>query len=152
MVPSITGIGGNRHLSSCSASDLALQTTEEQLTGGTRTLLSATAVPDLSTMTTRTYYSEGRSAAPSLKNSLLLPAYLAQPLRAVYDKYSTEGETTMLCTEAYTLIAQHNFKGVSQEDVLTWLRQGFCHSVSRDEGCRVKIDLLFSLLSFISDV
>ncbi|PMD33581.1 hypothetical protein L207DRAFT_438098 [Hyaloscypha variabilis F] len=153
-----------RRSSSCSASDLALQTTDYQLTGGIRTLLSATATPDPATTTTGTCCSKARSSKPddnktdehavvlSRENSPLLPAYVVQPATGAYYGYNTEGESTMLCAEAYLLIAQQNFKGVSQKDVATWLWHGFRKSVRRDEGCRVKTDLLFSLLTFISDV
>lgn len=63
----------------------------------------------------------------------------------------TNGESTMLCEEAYQLIEQQNFKGVEEGDVVTWLRGGFRKSFRPSEGCRVKTDLLFSLLAFISD-
>ncbi|KAN0091849.1 hypothetical protein V8E51_017696 [Hyaloscypha variabilis] len=164
VVPVFTSIGRRRRSSSCSASDLALQTTDYQLTGGIRTLLSATATPDPATTTTGTCCSKARSSKPddnktdehavvlSRENSPLLPAYVVQPATGAYYGYNTEGESTMLCAEAYLLIAQQNFKGVSQKDVATWLWHGFRKSVRRDEGCRVKTDLLFSLLTFISDV
>jgi hypothetical protein len=57
----------------------------------------------------------------------------------------------MLCAEAYLLIEQQNFKGVHQKDVATWLWTGFRKSPNPGEGCRVKTDLLFSLLAFISE-
>jgi hypothetical protein len=162
VVPVLTGIGGRRGSSSCSASDLALQTTDYQLTGGTRTLLSATATSDPTTTTTGTCCSEGRSSKPddnktdehamvlSRENSPLLPEYVFQSATGAYYRYNTEGESTMLCAEACLLIAQQNFKGVSRKDVATWLWHEFRKSVRRDEGCRVKTDLLFSLLAFIS--
>ncbi|KAF5131329.1 hypothetical protein E5D57_007684 [Metarhizium anisopliae] len=60
-------------------------------------------------------------------------------------------ESTMPCSEAYILIAQQNVKGVTQEDVATWLWNGFRRSLQPGEGCRVQTDILFSLLAFISD-
>jgi hypothetical protein len=57
----------------------------------------------------------------------------------------------MPCAEAYILIEQQNFKGVHQKDVASWLWTGFRMSPNPAEGCRVKTDLLFSLLKFISE-
>jgi hypothetical protein len=87
----------------------------------------------------------------SLENPPLLPGYVFQPAMRAYYQYSTVDESTMLCAEAYLLIAQQNFKGVGQKDVATWLWNGFRKSLSPGEGCRVKTDLLYSLLAFISD-
>ncbi|KAH6714560.1 hypothetical protein BKA61DRAFT_605508 [Leptodontidium sp. MPI-SDFR-AT-0119] len=164
VAPVSTGVGGGCRSSPCSASDLALQTTDYQLIGGTGTLLSATATPDPIPTTMGTCCSEGRSSKPddnktddhavvlTRESSPLLPEYVIQPATGAYYRYNTEGESTMPCAEAYLLIAQQNFKGVSQKDVAIWLWHGFRKSVRRDEGCRVKTDLLFSLLAFISDV
>lgn len=66
--------------------------------------------------------------------------------------HMTENESTMLCAEAYLLIEQQNFKGVHQKDVVTWLWTGFREPPNPGEGCRVKTDLLFSLLAFISSI
>lgn len=63
---------------------------------------------------------------------------------------STRTESTMLCSEAYSIVAQQNFKGISHEEVAGWLWNGFRKSRQPSEGCRVRTDLLFSLLEFIS--
>jgi hypothetical protein len=163
VVPGSTGVGGGCHSSSCSALDLALQTTDYQLIGGTGTLLSATATPDPIQTTTGTCCFDGPSSEPddnktdehavvlSRENPPSLPEYVFQPAMEAYYGYSTEGESMTLCAEAYLLIAQQNFKGVSQKDIATWLWHGFRKSIRRGEGCRVKTDLLLSLLVFISD-
>lgn len=160
----LTGVGGGRRSSLCSASDLALRTTDYQLIGGTRTLLSATATPDLTATTTGTCCSEGHSSKPddnktdehavvlSRENSpispgLCLPASHGSLLQIQHQRRVDDA----LC-RAYLLIAQQNFKGVSQKDVATWHWHGFRKSVRRVKGCRVKTDWLFSLLAFISDV
>jgi hypothetical protein len=59
-------------------------------------------------------------------------------------------EPTILCSEAYILIAQQNTKRISESDIAAWLWQGFRSSVSPNEGCRVNTNILFGLLSFIS--
>jgi hypothetical protein len=162
LLPEVADLGVLTLSSSCSASDLALQTSDDQLIiGGTKTLLSATATPDPTATTTGSCCSEGRSSKPDdnktderavvLSGENLLPGYVVEPATEAYYRYNTEGESTMLCAEAYLLIEQQNFRGVSQKDVATWLWHGFRKSVRRDEGCRVKTDLLFSLLAFISD-
>jgi hypothetical protein len=146
-----------------SAPDLALQTTNYQLIGGTGSLLSATATSEPIPTATGTCCSDGHSLKPdddktdeyamtfSRENPPLLPEYVFQPPMPAYYKYSTDCESTILCAEAYLLIAQQNFKGVDQKDVATWLWKGFRKSLSPGEGCCVKTDLLFSLLEFISD-
>jgi hypothetical protein len=162
VVPVLTGVDRGRRSRSCSALDPALQTTEYQLIEETGTVLSA--IPDPTTTTTGTCCSERHSSKPddnktdehavvlSRENSHLLQGHVFQPAMGAYYRYHTAGESTILCAEAYLLIAQQNFKGVSQKDVATWLWHGFRKSVRRDEGCRVKTDLLFSLLVFISDI
>ncbi|KAH8595328.1 hypothetical protein B0O99DRAFT_154760 [Bisporella sp. PMI_857] len=162
-VPVLAGVGAECHSNLYSASDLALQTAQYQLTGGTGTLISAAATPDLIPPTAGTCCSDGHFSKPdddktdehaivlSQENLHSLPGFFFQPAIEAYYKYNTEGESTMLCAEAYILIAQQNFKGIDQKDVATWLWYGFRKPARRDEGCRVKTDLLFSLLAFISD-
>lgn len=60
-------------------------------------------------------------------------------------------ESTTLCSEAYILISQQNFKGIGPEDVERWLGNGFRSEARLGEGCRVKTDALFDLLTFISE-
>ena len=85
------------------------------------------------------------------ESPVLPPDYVAQLSMEAYFKPSANDESTVLCSEAYLLIAQQNLKGVSQEDVTTWLWNGFRKSVRPGWGCRVKTDTLFSLLAFISE-
>lgn len=63
---------------------------------------------------------------------------------------SNEKESTTLCSQAYVLIAQQNFRGLSATTIKTWLDQGFRRGRRGDEGCRVENGLLFGLLDFIS--
>lgn len=161
--PASTGVSGGCRSRSFSASDLTLQTTDYQLIGGAGMLLSTTANPEPIPMTTGTCCSDGHSSKPddnktdehavilSGENSPLLSGYVFQPAVEAYYTYNTEGESTMLCAEAYLLIAQQNFKRVSQKDVAIWLWHGCRKSLRPGEGCRVKTDVLFNLLAFISD-
>jgi hypothetical protein len=158
------GVSGGCHSSSWSASALALQTTDYQPIGGTGTLLSATATADLISTTTVTCCSDGRFSEPeddktdegavilSREDPAFPEEYVNQPAMESHYIYETESELTTLCAEAYILIAQQNFKRLSQGDVAAWLWHGCRKSLRPGEGCRVKTDLLFSLLSFISDV
>jgi hypothetical protein len=63
---------------------------------------------------------------------------------------SDEKESTTLCSQAYVLIAQQNFRGLNAVTVKNWLDQGFRRAKVQDEGCRVENGLLFGLLDFIS--
>lgn len=93
----------------------------------------------------------GMALIPSQKTPLLMPGYVFQPAIGAYHQGNPYGELTMLCSEAYILIAQQNFRGMNQGDVTTWLWNGFRRSFQPGEGCRVNTDMLFSLLAFISD-
>jgi hypothetical protein len=84
---------------------------------------------------------------PSQETPLLMPTYVLKPTIEA----SSGRDSTMLCSEAYILIAQQNFKGISETDVATWLWDGFRNPISPEEGCRVTTDILFTLLAFISD-
>lgn len=79
------------------------------------------------------------------------PFTIFEPAMESQFKDITNGESTMLCEDAYRLIEQQNFKGVEEKDVATWLWNGFRKSLRPSEGCRVKTDQLFGLLAFISD-
>ncbi|RSL69288.1 hypothetical protein CEP53_002269 [Fusarium sp. AF-6] len=88
---------------------------------------------------------------PSQETPLQMPAYMLEPAMEAYYPEKAYSESTMLCSEAYILIAQQNFKGMSQEDVTIWLWNGFRRSLEPGGGCRVNTDMLFSLLASISD-
>ncbi|RYP07692.1 hypothetical protein DL765_009057 [Monosporascus sp. GIB2] len=94
---------------------------------------------------------EGMALVPSQETPLLMPEYLFQPAIEGSYQENAHNESTILCSEAYIIIAQQNFKGMSQEDVTTWLWNGFRRSLRPGEGCRVNADMLLSLLAFISD-
>lgn len=59
-------------------------------------------------------------------------------------------ESTTLCSQAYVLIAQQNFRGIDAGTIRTWLYQGFRRAQRAGEGCRVENTALMSLLDFIS--
>ncbi|KAH7120931.1 hypothetical protein B0J11DRAFT_52452 [Dendryphion nanum] len=59
-------------------------------------------------------------------------------------------ESTTLCSQAYVLIAQQNFRGIDPATIRTWLFQGFRRAQRKGEGCRVENTALMSLLDFIS--
>ncbi|KAF2263561.1 hypothetical protein CC78DRAFT_533837 [Lojkania enalia] len=61
-------------------------------------------------------------------------------------------ESTTLCSQAYVLISEHNFKGVDAATIRMWLFQGFRRARREGEGCRVENGVLMSLLDFISGV
>ncbi|KAH7140965.1 hypothetical protein EDB81DRAFT_799213 [Dactylonectria macrodidyma] len=88
---------------------------------------------------------------PNQETPFLMPPYILEPAMEAYDQETPCRESTILCSEAYILIEQQNFKGMSQGNVATWLWNGFRSSLQPDGGCRVNTDTLFSLLAFISD-
>ncbi|RYP25879.1 hypothetical protein DL768_011643 [Monosporascus sp. mg162] len=94
---------------------------------------------------------ERMGLVPSEETPLLIPDHLFQPAIDAYFQENAYHESTILCSEAYIIIAQQNFKGMSQEDVATWLWNGFRRSRHTGEGCRVNAGMLLSLLAFISD-
>ncbi|KAM5373256.1 hypothetical protein ACJZ2D_007085 [Fusarium nematophilum] len=81
----------------------------------------------------------------------LLPGYVLQSAMEASYQPNAYGESTMLCSEAYILVARQNFKGMNHGDVDAWLWNGFRRPLQPGEGCRVNTDMLFSLLAFISD-
>lgn len=75
-----------------------------------------------------------------------------RPLTAAYKDYPYPGEdSTSSCIQAYIVIAQQNFRGVSMEIIESSLYRGFRPAVTSGEGCRVVNRVLFELLDFISD-
>lgn len=61
-------------------------------------------------------------------------------------------ESTTLCSQAYVMIQQHNFRGIDAITIRTWLYQGYRRAQRKGEGCRVENGALMSLLDFISGV
>lgn len=59
-------------------------------------------------------------------------------------------ESTTLCSKAYVLIAQQNFRGLDTNTLRDWLESGFRRGRNQKEGCSVQNLVLFSLLDFIS--
>ncbi|RSM01358.1 hypothetical protein CEP52_008617 [Fusarium oligoseptatum] len=47
---------------------------------------------------------------PSQETPLQMPAYMLEPAMEAYYQEEAYSESTMLCSEAYILIAQQNFK------------------------------------------
>ncbi|OCL10114.1 hypothetical protein AOQ84DRAFT_431016 [Glonium stellatum] len=82
---------------------------------------------------------------PELRKILLPPApsfYSVSP--------PSNTESTTLCSQAFVLISQQNFRGVDAHTIRGWLYQGFRQAKNENEGCRVDNKLLFGLLDFIS--
>jgi hypothetical protein len=72
-------------------------------------------------------------------------------LPSACDSYpASDMESTTLCSQAYSLIAQQNFRGLNADTIRSWLDEGFRRARFQDEGCRVENRLLFGLLDFIS--
>ncbi|KAF2186383.1 hypothetical protein K469DRAFT_726386 [Zopfia rhizophila CBS 207.26] len=63
-----------------------------------------------------------------------------------------ENESTTLCSQAYVLIQQQNFRGIDATTIRSWLYQGYRRAQSAGEGCSVENGALMSLLDFISGV
>lgn len=80
------------------------------------------------------------------------PAYLLRPEFEAQYQQNSEDESTVLCSEAFLLISQQNYKSLSQDEVASWLWSGFRRALRPGEGCRVRSDLLLGLLTYISDV
>lgn len=59
-------------------------------------------------------------------------------------------ESTTLCSQAFVLISQQNFREVDTHTIRSWLHEGFRQARNENEGCRVDNKLLFGLLDFIS--
>jgi hypothetical protein len=83
------------------------------------------------------------SSAPEAQDVTLLPS-------ACHTYPPSDLESTTLCSQAYILIAQQNFRGSNEYTIRSWLYQGFRRAKGHDEGCRVENKLLFGLLDFIS--
>ncbi|KAH7243974.1 Trappc4 protein [Fusarium solani] len=160
----LLAIGSASTSSPRSAPELTSTAASYQAVAEAGSLLPETVIPDqISAPTTPCCSSDPSSGAqltadtinrmalvPSQETPLLMPALLEPAMEAYYQE-KAYSESTMLCSEAYILIAQQNFKGMSQGDVATWLWNGFRRSLQPGEGCRVNTDMLFSLLAFISD-
>ncbi|KAH7361922.1 hypothetical protein B0T11DRAFT_279836 [Plectosphaerella cucumerina] len=84
----------------------------------------------------------------SLQDLTALPP--AASTEAIPPSTKPRDGATLLCSEAFGLVARYNSKGLSAVDVATWLWQGFRASVDSGEGCRVEAGLVFGLLAFIS--
>lgn len=75
-----------------------------------------------------------------------------QLMTPYFDKdYPYPGEdSTTSCVQAYIVIAQQNFRGVSMETIEGSLYRGFRRAVTSGGECRVINRVLFELLDFIS--
>jgi hypothetical protein len=55
------------------------------------------------------------------------------------DSYpASDMESTTLCSQAYSLIAQQNFRGLNADTIRSWLDEGFRRARFEEEGCRVE--------------
>ncbi|RTE78445.1 hypothetical protein BHE90_007073 [Fusarium euwallaceae] len=149
-----------------STSEPTFTAASDQAVAEARSLLPETAIPvQILTPTTPCCSSDPSSGSqltadtmnrmalvPSQETPLQMPAYMLEPAMEAYYPEKAYSECTMLCSEAYILIAQQNFKGMSQEDVTIWLWNGFRRSLDPGGGCHVNTVMLFSLLAFISDI
>ena len=61
-------------------------------------------------------------------------------------------ESTTLCSQAYVMIQQQNFRGIDAIMIRTWLSEGLRSAQRKGEGCRVENSRLLSLLDFISGI
>lgn len=82
----------------------------------------------------------------SLPN-LQIPA----PIPTLMTTNSPCQESTVLCSEAYILIAHQNHKHLSESTIAAFLWPSFRASTSPNEGCRVATSTLYTLLAFISN-
>ncbi|KAK2026436.1 hypothetical protein LX32DRAFT_641842 [Colletotrichum zoysiae] len=92
-----------------------------------------------------------RAPSPTSPTSPLCPpGYVFRSTMEGLLEADVDREPTVLCSQAYALIARRNAKNLSPEDIATWLWSGFSASLRAGEGCRVTTNLLSSLLEFIS--
>lgn len=82
---------------------------------------------------------------PELRKILLPPT---PSFGNIYPPSNTE--STTLCSQAFVLISQQNFREVDAYTIRSWLYEGFRQARNENEGCRVDNILLFGLLDFIS--
>ncbi len=59
-------------------------------------------------------------------------------------------ESTTLCSQAYILISQQNFRNLDLETIREWLANGRRRAQREGEGCRVENGVLLRLLDYIS--
>lgn len=84
---------------------------------------------------------------PNLQLPVLTPTFATDPTTN-----SSCQESTILCSEAYILIAHQNHKHLPESTIAAFLWPSFRASISPNEGCRVATSTLYTLLAFISDV
>ncbi|CZR58465.1 uncharacterized protein PAC_08357 [Phialocephala subalpina] len=89
------------------------------------------------------------SESTEISNDWSLPPFCFVPgdLESV-ESPQKECDTT-LCTVAYDMIRQQNNRGVDMIEIGIRLWNGFVKGEKDDEGCKVKNDLLFSVLEYI---
>ncbi|CAG7562662.1 unnamed protein product [Fusarium equiseti] len=73
------------------------------------------------------------------------------PIHPLMTTNSPCQESTILCSEAYILIAHQNHKHLSESTIAAFLWPSFRASTSPSEGCRVATSTLYTLLAFISN-
>ncbi|OCK91328.1 uncharacterized protein K441DRAFT_575766 [Cenococcum geophilum 1.58] len=76
---------------------------------------------------------------------------LSPPIPSFCNIYPpSDTESTTLCSQAFVLISQQNFREIDAYTIKSWLYEGFRQARNENEGCRVDNKLLFGLLDFIS--
>lgn len=76
---------------------------------------------------------------------------LSSPIPSFCNIYPpSDTESTTLCSQAFVLISQQNFREIDEYTIRSWLYEGFRQARNENEGCRVDNKLLFGLLDFIS--
>ncbi|RFN50675.1 hypothetical protein FIE12Z_5059 [Fusarium flagelliforme] len=84
-------------------------------------------------------------------NTYSLPSLqIRAPMPTLMTTNSPCQESTILCSEAYILIAHQNHKHLSESTIAAFLWPSFRASTSPNEGCRVATSTLYTLLAFIS--
>jgi hypothetical protein len=61
-------------------------------------------------------------------------------------------ESTTRYRDAFRIIAEQNYACLEFSTVCGWLQSGFRQASAEEDGCRVKNNLLFALLDYISSV
>lgn len=76
---------------------------------------------------------------------------LSPPIPSFCNIYPpSDTESTTLCSQAFVLISQQNFREIDAYTIRSWLYEGFRPARNEHEGCGVDNKLLFGLLDFIS--
>ena len=113
-------------------------------------IASPTLIPSpIFTYSTPCFLSETTNytySLPNLQLPVLTPTFATDPTTNPSCQ-----ESTILCSEAYILIAHQNHKHIPESTIAAYLWPSFRASTSPNEGCRVATSTLYALLSYISN-